>query len=48
MGVGAERHTKRPRKSKVCQLQVALALDQEILRFQIAVQNPVAMAVTNV
>lgn len=47
MGVGAERHTKRSRESEIPQLEVTIAVNQEILRLQIAVQHAVAVTVAN-
>ena len=39
------RDSKRSRKSKICQLQIVPTIDQQILWLQIAVQDPVGVAV---
>lgn len=44
MRVGAQRDTKCTRKPKVGQLQVALLVDQQVLRLQVSVQDAVRMA----
>lgn len=44
MRVGAQRDTKCTRKPKVSQLQVALLVDQQVLRLQVSVQDAVRMA----
>src|SRR5690242_19283230 len=47
VGVGAKRDTKGARETKVGQLQVALAVNQQVLRLEIAVQDPMAVAVAH-
>jgi hypothetical protein len=47
MGVRAQGHAKGAREAKVGQLQVALAVDEQVLRLQVAVQHAVAVAVAH-
>ena len=44
MGIGAHWDPEGSRETKVCQLQLALAVDQQILRLQVAVQDTVLVA----
>lgn len=47
MSVCAQRDAKGAGETKIGQLEVALTIDQQVLRFQIAVQDPVTVAVAN-
>ena len=47
MGVGPYRNSKSPGKSKIGQFDVALSVNEEILRLEVSVQHPVAVAVRN-
>lgn len=47
VGVCAERHTEGSREPEIRELEVAVAVDQEILRLQVAVQHAVAVAVAD-
>ena len=44
MGVGSERDSKGTGKTEIRQLQVAVTVDQEVLRLQIAVEDSVRVA----
>ena len=44
MGISSHRNTERARKSEISQLEVVTAIDQQVLRFQVAVKD--AMRVT--
>lgn len=46
MRVCPQRHSKRPRKPKISQLQVSFSIDEQILRLQISMDNPMAMTVS--
>jgi hypothetical protein len=46
MSVGAERDTKGASQTKISQFQVALLVNEQILRLEIAVQDAVGVAVT--
>jgi hypothetical protein len=46
VSVSAERDTKGASQTKIGQLQVALLVDEQVLRLEIAVQNAVGVAVT--
>ena len=45
VGVSAERNTKGASQTKIGQLQVALLVDEQVLRLQVTVQDAVGMAV---
>jgi hypothetical protein len=45
MCVGTERDTERARQTEISQLQVALLVDEQVLRFEITVQDAVGVAV---
>jgi len=45
VGVCPERNTKRARKAKVAQLEVAFLVDEEVLGLEIAVKDAVGVAV---
>lgn len=47
MGVGSQGNTECPGETEISQLQVALDVNQQILRLQITVQDAVAVAVAN-
>ena len=42
--IGAQRNTKGTRQTKVGELQVALLVNEQVLRLEVAVQNAVGMA----
>lgn len=44
VGEGVDRDAKRPRQSKVTQFQLSLLVDQQVLRFEIAMQDSILMA----
>lgn len=44
VSIRAQRHAKRPSKTKIGELEIALTIDEQILWFQIAVQHAVAVA----
>ena len=44
MGEGPHRDSKRPRKAKVRELELSVAVDQEVLRLQVPVEDPVLVA----
>lgn len=44
MRVCADRYTKSPCQAKVGELDFTLSVDEEILRFQISMKNPVRVA----
>lgn len=45
MSICPQRHTKSASQTEIRQLQIALVVDQKILRLEIAVQNAVGVAV---
>ncbi len=45
MSVGPHRYTERPRESKVGQLQIIVLVNEEILRLQVAVKDPMRVTV---
>ncbi len=47
MCISPQRHAKRSRKPEIRQLQVAVAVDEEILRLQVAMQDAMAVAVAH-
>ena len=47
MGVGAKRNTKSAGETKVRKLQVAVPVNEEILRLQVAMKHAMGVAVTN-
>lgn len=47
MGVGSEGDPKGTGETEIGQLQVAVSVDQEVLRLQVAVENPVGVAEPN-
>lgn len=47
MGVSAKGHTKRSREPEIRELEVTIAVDQEILRLQITMQHAVTVAVAD-
>lgn len=47
MSVSAKGNTKRSGKTEIGQLQIAFTVNQQVLGFQVTVQNSVAMAVSN-
>lgn len=42
--VRADRYAKSSRQAKVSQLDFSLSIDEEILRFQVSMKNPVRVA----
>lgn len=42
--VRADRYTKSSRQAKISQLDLSLSIDEEILRFQVSMKNPVRVA----
>lgn len=44
MCVRADRYTKSSRQAKISQLDLSLSIDEEILRFQVSMKNPVRVA----
>lgn len=46
MGVCTQRHTKGSRKTEIRKLQVALLIDEQVLRLEITVQYAMTMAVS--
>lgn len=47
VSVGAQRHTKGSGKTEISQLEVALLVDEQVLRLQITVEDSVRVAVTD-
>lgn len=47
VGVGAQRNTKGAGQTEISKLQVTVAVNQQVLRLEIAVQDAVTVAVTN-
>ena len=47
MGVGPQGDTKRAGQAKVGKLQVALLVNEQVLRLQVAMQDAVAVAVSD-
>ena len=47
MGVGAKRDSEGTSKTEIGQLQVALTINEQVLRLQIAVKNTVTVAVAD-
>lgn len=47
MGVCSQWHTKCSRQTKIGQFQITLAVDEKVLRFQVTMQDTVAVAVPN-
>lgn len=47
MGVSPERDTERAGQAKIRQLEVTVSIDEEVLGFEIAVEDTVAMAIPN-
>lgn len=47
VGVGAERDTKGSGQTKIGELEVALLVNEQVLRLQVAVKNAVGVAVAN-
>ena len=47
MGVGAQGDAEGAGEAEVGEFQVARAIDEEVLRFQVAVEDPVGMAVAD-
>ena len=47
MGVGTQRDAEGACEAKVGQLQVALAVDEQVLRLEVAVQHAAAVAVAD-
>lgn len=47
VGIGSQRNTEGSRQSEIRQLQVTLTVDQQVLRLQVAVQDSVAVTITN-
>ena len=47
VSVGAERNTEGASETKIGQLQVALLVDEQVLRLEVAVQNAVGVAVAS-
>ncbi len=44
MSVRADRHPERSRQAKVCELDLPLGVDEEVLGLQISMKNPVRVA----
>lgn len=42
--VRADRYTKSSRQAKISQFDLSLSIDEEILRFQVSMKNPVRVA----
>ena len=47
MGVGSKGYTEGSSQTKVCKLEVSLAVDEQVLGLEITVEDSVAMAVAN-
>ena len=47
MGICPEWHTKSTSKTEICQLEVTVLVDQQVLRLQVTMQNSVGMAVAH-
>lgn len=47
MGICPQRHTEGAGKTEISKLEVAVLIDQQVLRLQIAVQNAVSVAVAH-
>lgn len=47
MCVGSKRNTKRPSQTEISQLEVSVAVNQQVLRLEVTVQDAVAVAVAN-
>lgn len=47
VGVGAQWNAKGAGEAKICELQVALLVDEQVLRLEVAVQDAVAVAVAH-
>jgi len=47
VGVGAQRNAKGTSETEIGELQVAVAVDEQVLRLQVAVEHSVAVAVAN-
>lgn len=47
VGVGSKRNTEGTRQTKIGKLQVSVAIDQQVLRLQIAMQDSMAVTVTD-
>lgn len=45
MGVGAERHTEGAGETEIGELEVAFLVDEEVLGFEVAVEDAVGVAV---
>lgn len=47
MGVGAQRHTESACESEIGEFEVTGAIDEEILRFEVAVKDAMGVAVAD-
>src|SRR5690349_8603635 len=47
VGICPERHTKGTGETEICQLKVAVFVNQQVLRLQVTVQNTVSMTVAH-
>lgn len=47
MGVDPDRNTKGPSQAKVCQFDNSLVVDQEVLRFQVPVEDSTTVTEVN-
>lgn len=44
MGVGPQRDTKRSCKTKVCEFEVSVLVDEQVLGLEISMEDPVRVA----
>jgi hypothetical protein len=45
MGVCPHRNTKSSRQAKICEFEIVFLVDKQILRLQVAMQDPVRVTV---
>jgi hypothetical protein len=45
MGISSHRNTKGPGKSEISQFQVVALVDEEVLRLEVAMKNPMRMTI---
>jgi hypothetical protein len=45
MGIRAKRDTKRSRKAEICEFEIAAGVDEQILWFEVTVENAVGVAI---
>jgi hypothetical protein len=45
MGVCSQRDTERASQTKICQLEIAILVDEQVLRLKIAMQHTMSMAI---